>query len=254
MERERTALVTGGAHGIGEACSRALAAAGFRTFVADVDARGASALVENLGGPSRGHQAVELDVTDPGRWKRTLETTVGDHPLDVLYLNAGIMASTTGAAEVDLLLAPGELEAVVGVNLGGVVHGLRAALPALRAARGASVVVTASTAGVWGFTGDPLYVASKFAVVGLVASLAPILRKDGIALTCICPGSTRSRMTPNLAEAADGTLRSRRTGKVVQQPERIAEVLLDLVEHGTPGDIVVVEPGRQPWAHHVRVT
>jgi len=87
------------------------------------------------------------------------------------------------------------------VNLDGVVFGVHAVLPALRARGGGAIVATASLAGLTGVPLDPLYAANKHGVVGLVRSLGPTLSAEGIRINAVCPGFAESGMIAPFREA-----------------------------------------------------
>ena len=95
--------------------------------------------------------------------------------LDLVHLNAGVASGCGVGDDFDLA----RYRRAMGANLDGVVFGMHAALPALRARGGGAIVATASLAGLTGVAYDPLYSANKHAVVGLVRSLAPRARRGG---------------------------------------------------------------------------
>ena len=192
----KVALVTGAAGGLGRATARALAAEGATVIAADIDAAGAEAVAEELGG-----HAVAYDVADLEANRAAVafaQEACGG--LDLVHLNAGV-ASGCGVGE-DFDLA--RYRRAIGTNLDGVVFGAHAALPALRARGGGAIVATASLAGLTGVPHDPIYAANKHAVVGLVRSLAPGLAEDGIRLNAVCPGYAESAIIAPIRRAAAG--------------------------------------------------
>src|SRR5215468_2950459 len=184
MERTEApvALVTGGAGGIGRAVCRLLADRGHRVVVADLDAAAATAVAAGVGG-----RLVEVDVCDPAGCQAAVDAAVGGYGrLDVVALNAGVSSGLSATDYVDMAA----YRRVVGVNVDGVVFGINAAVPALRASGGGSIVVTASLAGLVPMPSDPLYTLTKTAVVGYVRALAEPLAADGIRINALCPGFT----------------------------------------------------------------
>ncbi len=178
---DQVALVTGGAAGIGAGICRMLAASGARVMVADIDAGGAAALADELGG-----RALACDVSSWDHMAAAVEATVSAFGrLDVLVLNAGIDSGFT-LEQFDL----SAYRRAMGVNLDGVVFGLAAGLPALRADGGGRVVVLASLAGLAPVPPDPIYAANKAAVVNLVRSVAPGLAAQGVIVNAVCPSYT----------------------------------------------------------------
>jgi NAD(P)-dependent dehydrogenase (short-subunit alcohol dehydrogenase family) len=131
----------------------------------------------------------------------------------------------------------------MGANLDGVVFGLHAALPALRAnaapQRGA-IVATASLAGLTGVPLDPLYATNKHAVVGLIRSLGPALAPEGIRVNAVCPGFAKSAMTDPFAADLEAA------GVPLIPAEVVAETVVRLFALDVAGECWFVQPGREP--------
>lgn len=173
------ALVTGGAAGIGAGVCRMLAATGARVVVADLDRAGALRVADEVGG-----RAVACDVSSLADLRAAVAAAVEwGGRLDIVVLNAGI---DSGFSLDDFDEAA--YRRAMGVNLDGVVFGLAAALPALRASGGGRVVVLASLAGLAPVPMDPVYAANKAAVVNFVRSVGPGLLGQGIVVNAVCPG------------------------------------------------------------------
>lgn len=225
------ALITGGASGIGRAVCRALAARDHLVIVADIDVPGAEAVAEEVGG-----RAVELDVRELAANEAAVAFALEQGGrLDHVVLNAGISTGTGFGEEFDLETYRRAMD----VNLDGVVFGLQAALPALKAARG-SAVATASLAGLTAVPMDPFYAANKHAVVGLVRSAAPGLEADGVRLNAICPGFTESAI---LEPIRAGLIEA---GVPIIETDVVAEAVVALLEGERVGDCVFVQSGRPP--------
>ncbi len=233
MTSPTAALVTGGAGGIGLAVVSALRAAGAQVVAADLDEAGRGR-VEQAGGVF-----TRVDVTDPSSLQAAVafaEQRLGR--LDLVHLNAGVTTGTPSLEEVDL----DRYRRTVAVNLDGVVYGVRAALPALRRAGGGAIVATASLSGLTAYPGDPVYAATKHAVVGLVRAIAEPLSAEGITVACICPGFVDTAMVRphrHLFEQA---------GFPLLAPDDVAAAVLAAAA-GDPGAAWVVQPGRpaQPY-------
>ncbi len=232
------ALVTGGAGGIGRAICRRLADRGMRLVVADVDEEAAAGIAEAVGGMS-----VAVDVTDPDSNRAAVEATLARYGrLDVVALNAGIASGLAGADPVDLAA----YRRIVGVNVDGVVFGVDAAVPALRAAGGGSIVATASLAGLAPMPSDPLYAMTKTAVVGYVRALAEPLSAAGIRINALCPGFTDTTIlgvARPVFEAADFPL---------LRPEEVAAAFTAILDAGGSGEAWILQPGRAPSPYRFR--
>lgn len=220
-----SALVTGGAGGIGRALAALLRERGHTVTLADIDGdRGPAVAAEVGAGFAR------ADVRDQASLEAAVAAAETEGPLRTVFLNAGTTSSPQWIEEMPLP----EYRRVLGVNLDGVFLGLRACLPALRRAGGGAVVVTASLAGVAAWPGDPVYVATKHAVVGLVQAAAPNLAVDGIRLTAACPGFVDTPMVRDDFRAS---------GFPLLPPEDVAAALFDAAATGEPGELRVLQPG-----------
>jgi SDR family mycofactocin-dependent oxidoreductase len=195
----RVALVTGAARGIGAATARRLAAEGWVVVALDLardDPRlpypmGTWAELESLAGDRV--SVVQADVTDAG----ALEAVVADIREDHGRLDAAIAAAGVVAGGVPLWEMPAEqLDAVLSVNLDGVVATARAAIPAILASPGprrGRFIAVSSTAATRGLPLLSAYCGSKAGVGGLVRGLAAELRGTGVTANAVSPGSTRTR-------------------------------------------------------------
>ncbi len=238
----KVALVTGGASGIGRATAQALAARGATAVVADVNVAGGTEVAARLGSPF-----VELDVSDPDAWTEAVAHVVGAcGGLDIVHLNAGIPtfkgSGDEFAAVFDIEAMPVEnYRRIVGINIDGVVFGIRACVGALASRGGGAIIATASAAGVIAFPPDPIYTATKHAVVGLVRSIAPVLAPRGITCNAILPGAVDTAI---LAEGfAD---KAREIGVPMGTPEEIAEGVLGVIDGGGTGDLWLLLAGKAP--------
>ncbi|WP_282205544.1 SDR family NAD(P)-dependent oxidoreductase [Kitasatospora fiedleri] len=181
----RTALVTGGASGIGLATATLLAERGANVAVADYNLDGARAAVTALEATGAKALAVQLDVTDPASVEAAVRATVdGLGPLSLAVNNAGIGGPVAPTGEYD----PEAWRRVLATNLDGVFYSLRYELPEILAAGGGSVVNMASILGTNGFAGSPAYVAAKHGVVGLTKSAAIEYAPQGVRVNAVGPG------------------------------------------------------------------
>jgi NAD(P)-dependent dehydrogenase (short-subunit alcohol dehydrogenase family) len=171
----RSAIVTGAGSGIGAELSRALAAAGARVVCADLDAEAAAAVAGPIGA-----RAVGLDVTDAA----AVQALVDEVDPDLMFNNAGI---TFGGETEELTLD--QWNAIIDVNIRGVVHGVAAAYPRMVARGSGQIVNTASMGGLMAAGLITSYVMTKHAVVGLSLALRSEAASKGVGVTVVCPAA-----------------------------------------------------------------
>lgn len=215
----RTAFVTGAASGIGLALARAFAAEDMNVMLADIEAPALEAAAVELREFSPRVASVVCDVTDFASVSRASAATADAFgPVHILCNNAGV----AGGSGIEAI-SPATWRWVVDVNLMGVVHGLAAFLPAMRAhGQGGHIVNTASMAGLQANLGFSPYVATKYAVVGMSEGLAKELAPDGIGVSVLCSGFVRTNI------AASARNRPERYGPAVAPPAGSAAQRLSL--------------------------
>ena len=224
----KRAFVTGAARGIGEATARRFCEEGAGVVLTDIDGgavEGAAAALRAAGHDAHGEA---LDVTEATSVERVLEGAADRlGGLDIAVANAGVLS--LGSID-ELTLA--ELERTLRVNVVGTFATLKHAAPHLRAAGGGVLLCTASQAGVHGYPEMSAYCASKFALVGLVESLAQELAPDGIRVCAVAPGVTETEMYRQLVRD-----RARLWGvDEAQADERIRETV-PIHRTATPEDV-----------------
>jgi NAD(P)-dependent dehydrogenase (short-subunit alcohol dehydrogenase family) len=182
--QDKHTVVTGGASGIGRALCRRFAAEGARVVVADLDASGAAAVAEEIGGvPVSTNVAVEADVQ---ALVDTAEEAYG--PIDLFCSNAGI--AITGGVDV-----PDEdWQRIWDVNLMAHVYAVRAVLPGMLARGEGYLLHTASAAGLLTNLGAAPYAVTKHAVVALAEWLSITHGDAGLKVSCLCPQGVRTPM------------------------------------------------------------
>lgn len=189
----RVAVITGGASGIGRALADRFGAAGMRLAVADVEPAALDAAVADLRAAGTETIGRVCDVSDAAQVEAFAAETFDHYGTAHLVCNNAGVGGTPGTTwESD----PAGWEWTLGVNLMGVVHGIRAFVPHLVEQREGHVVNTASLAGLKGAPFMAAYVAAKHAVVGISESLA--LEFDMIdhrlGVSVLCPGFVRTRI------------------------------------------------------------
>ncbi|MEE2672878.1 MAG: SDR family NAD(P)-dependent oxidoreductase [Myxococcota bacterium] len=188
---EKVAVVTGGGGGIGRGMALAFANSGMRVAVADIDADAAEAVCAELLAMGCEALAVATDVIDRGSVESLAENVYQRFgAAHVLCNNAGVTTFETLEQSSDA-----DWEWVLGVNLHGVVHGLQAFLPRMKAQPGEKHVVnTASAAGMQPYSFLGPYVATKFAVVGISETLRMEGESWGLSASVLCPGNVATEI------------------------------------------------------------
>ncbi|MET8997831.1 SDR family oxidoreductase [Amycolatopsis sp. NPDC004169] len=193
MSNERVALITGTSTGIGLATAVLAARRGFRTVATLRDTGRADRLRKAAAEAGVELDIRPLDVTDAGSVSAAFEGVLADYGrLDVLVNNAG--AGHLGTLEKEPLSA---LRDTMEVNFFGVAEATKAALPALRASGGRLITVT-SVGGVIGQPFNEAYCAAKFAVEGLMESLAPVAAAQGVKVCVVEPGAVATEFVNNV--------------------------------------------------------
>lgn len=186
--KDRVAVVTGAASGIGRATSIELAREGCHLAISDVDEAGLAETADAIRALDRRVSAHRVDVSDAERMERWADEVVKEHgAAHVLVNNAGITVIASFAEHTMK-----DWERIVGVNFWGVVYGCRFFLPHLRAAGEGHIVNLSSVFGLMGVPLQTSYCATKFAVRGLSEALWVELRDENIGVTSVHPGGIRT--------------------------------------------------------------
>jgi NAD(P)-dependent dehydrogenase (short-subunit alcohol dehydrogenase family) len=174
----------------------------------------------------------EFDVASVEAWASL------EGEFDAAFLNAGIGIGFPDVAE----LPDGEIDRIVGANLLGVVYGTRECARRLMP-NGGAIVATASLAGLVGMPYDPMYTATKHAVVGFVRSAAPGLAAHGILISALCPGFTD---TPIVEDELRGAL-----PVPLMEPSFVAQAALAALRDSESGRAWIAQPNRiEPYTFH----
>src|SRR5437773_5269997 len=231
--KDRTAVVTGGASGIGRALCLAFAGEGARIVVADIDDAGMAETARGVAKAGSKAITVETDVTKLASVQSLADRAFGEFGrVHVLCNNAGVAVhgSLDSASHRDW-------EWVLGVNLWGVIHGIEAFVPRMIAQKEPGHIVnTASMAGLIASQGLGVYNTTKYAVVGLSETLAKDLKPYRIGVSVLCPMGVQTRIRES-ERSRPAALRNERgpAGSEVEligrylPPESVADMVLDAI-------------------------
>lgn len=228
---DKVAIVTGGASGIGAACSRAFAAAGALVAVVDRNGAGADGVAAEIKGIG-----VACDVSDEAS-VNAMVAEVEDRlgPVDVLFNNAGV---ATGG---DILAVdPAVWDQQWGINVMAHVYAVRAVLPGMLERGSGYLLHTASMAGILTTHGNATYATTKHAVVGLAEWLGISYHHRGIRVSLLAPLGVR---TPMLGDVDPETM-SAVLGPI-KEPEEVAQLVVDAI--GDERFLILTDPIAQTW-------
>ena len=193
----RTAVITGGAQGIGFAIAQEFVDAGARVVLGDLDLDAATAAAEKLGGREVA-RAVRCNVVNAEEWDTLLAEAVdGFGSLDVVVNNAGITRDATMRT-----MTEEDFDLVIAVHLKGTWHGTRKASAIMRDSKRGAIVNISSLSGKVGMVGQTNYSAAKAGIVGLTKAAATEMAHHGVRVNAIQPGLIRSAMTEAMPQKA----------------------------------------------------
>jgi 3-oxoacyl-[acyl-carrier protein] reductase len=240
----RTAIVTGGAQGIGRAVAERFAASGAHVAIWDLDGALAAKTAAEIGGTATG---LGIDVTDAAAVKAAadaLEAKQGS--VDILVTSAGIAGANLKTWEYPL----DEWARVMKLNVDGTLHCCQAVIPGMIKRNYGRLVLVASIAGKEGNPNASAYSASKAAVIALTKSLGKELATQDIAVNCITPAAARTRIFDQMTEEHIGYMLAKIPRGRFLLPEEVASMVAFLASAEnsfTTGGVFDLSGGRATY-------
>jgi 3-oxoacyl-[acyl-carrier protein] reductase len=221
--KNKVAIITGAAKGIGFATVQRFAQEGAIVIMADMNleaAKGAAAQIPNA-------EAYAMNVTDRASIQAVVDQVMQKHSrIDILINNAGI---TQDARLVKMTEA--QFDAVIDVNLKGVFNCTQLIVPHMLEAKSGAIVNASSVVGIYGNFGQTNYSATKFGVIGFTKTWARELGPKGIRVNAICPGFIATEMVKAMPENILQDIERRSWLGRLGTPEEIANVYLFLASN-----------------------
>lgn len=225
---DRTAIVTGGGSGLGEAIGKALAARGTRVVLSDINLAAAQRVAGEVVDAGGVAVAIQQDTAKPEESEKVVKYAVASYgALHYAVNNAGIGGAQAPAGETDLA----DWNRVIDVNLNGVLYGMRYQIPAMLDAgpEQCAIVNMASIHGTVAAIGNGAYTAAKHAVVGLTKNAAAEYGPRGLRINCVGPGYIDTPLLANLTDAARAGLVARHPLGRLGRPAEVAALVCFLL-------------------------
>jgi NAD(P)-dependent dehydrogenase (short-subunit alcohol dehydrogenase family) len=241
--KDKIAIVTGGAHGIGQAIATMFAAEGAQVLIADLDAKSGKQTAANI--RAQGGQAVfvRCDVSKAAQAKRVVKQAIKQGSIDILCNNAAYIAKqwhAAGNAPVE------EWEKCFQVSLMGTQNFTQAVLPFMVKARQGSIINISSVQGMVAGRNSAAYTTVKHGLIGLTRSVAYDFGPHNIRCNVICPGAIKTRISPETGSE----LHQRQISKTflgrVGEPREVASAALFLASDDSSyvtGAVLAVDGG-----------
>ena len=226
MTDQKVAIITGGSSGIGRAAAVALAKQGVKIAIAARRAKEGEETVRLVKEAGSEGIFVKTDVANENDVRSMVEKTVKQYNrLDYAFNNAGIEEMTTPLVDQTSEV----FDQIMNVNVKGVWLSMKYEIPEMIRTGGGAIVNTSSGAGVIGYPQQPIYIASKHAVLGLTKSAALEYAKSGIRINAIAPGVTETEMVERVDKQLIERLKSITPIGRIGDPQEIANAVVWLL-------------------------
>lgn len=218
----KTALITGGASGIGRATVMEFARCGAQVICADRDTVKGEAVVREAAQAKLPIEFAAMDLADPATTRRRAAELLARHQrIDILVNAAG-----WGDMQPFIENNADYMNRVIAVNLEGPLHLTQALLPPMIAAGKGKIISVASDAGRVGSTGETVYAAAKAGLIGFTKSLAREVARYAINVNCVCPGPTDTPMLQARPDKVKEAFIRATAFRRFAKPQEIADAIL----------------------------
>lgn len=245
--KDKVAVVTGAASGMGKAIAELYASEGAKVIVADLNLEGAQAVVSGITEKGGVAKAVQVNVAKQEDIDNMIDTAVSEYgTLDILVNNAGIMDGFEPVADI----LDERWDLIFDINTKGVMRAMRKAIPIFLEKGKGNIINTASTGGLNGAHAGATYGASKHAVIGLTKNTGYMYAQKGIRCNAIAPGAVATNISASMKNINQfGMERTKPVQGVIPrvgEPEEIAQVALFLASDESSfvnGTVVTADGG-----------
>jgi 2-hydroxycyclohexanecarboxyl-CoA dehydrogenase len=218
----KTALITGGASGIGRVTVMEFARCGATVICADIDENKGAQVVKEAGAANTTVDFAAVDLSNQASIGRCVADVLKRHPcIDILVNAAG-----WGEMQAFVDNKPDYIDRLIAINLAGPVHLTQALLPTMIAAGKGKIVSVASDAGRVGSMGETVYGAAKGGVIAFTKSLAREMARYAINVNCVCPGPTDTPMLATRPEKVRDAFIRATAFRRLAKPQEIADAIL----------------------------
>lgn len=240
--KDKVAIVTGGAQGIGEAIARKLASEGASIALIDVNYEKAKATADEIKKIGVDTEAYKADVSNTNEVQEVVDKILDRFKkIDILVNNAGITRDT-----LLLRMTEQDWDAVININLKGVFNFTKAVTKIMSKQRNGSIINISSVVGLFGNAGQANYSASKAGVIGLTKTTAKEFAGRGIRANAVAPGFIKTAMTDKLSQEVINKYLENIPMKTLGTPDDVANTVLflasDLSSYIT-GEVIRVDGG-----------
>lgn len=225
--KDKVAIITGGANGIGLAACKKFVAEGAKVIMADFDEQSGNIQVNSL--RELGHEItfLKVDVTDRESVDFFVANVLKTYgTIDILINNAGITRDA-----MLLKMKPSDFQQVLDVNINGVFNCTQAVVPHFIEKSSGKIINTSSVTGVYGNVGQTNYAASKAAVIGMTKSWAKEFGRKGIQVNAVAPGFISTSMVEKIPQPMLEKMASAVSLQRIGQPEDVANAYLFLASN-----------------------